>query len=392
MKAPSSTWSRVSALAAAVLSSLLLGMVGCSSGSKEKAATEKTNVDKPKEQLDTANSGLTPTSRRDKSSAPRPWEDIASRTQGGARVTFTTVKDWNLKGENLSPRGHNPLYFPLTPGFRYIMEYPKHPWGHLRIEVKVLDITEAFDIPGIGKFECAVVQEEEFYDGVYDQQALNWFCFDKSTGSMYAMGEVSWEIDSIGRKVFDGTWRVGEPDGNGMAEPGMLMPGGPFKVGFKYIFDGHEAEAYGYSENMEEGVTIVTPAGKFENCVRVREYSLTNPSDITDKWYCKGVGIVKDTSDGELVASDALPHTDMSSFGKHHREPKQKIVPPVAKINGVQATAIALKEVPGKARSIKIERLGRRNVYAVEIIADKDGAEWDVFVDIETGEVVGKDR
>ncbi len=37
------------------------------------------------------------------------------RTQGGARVTFSTVKDWNLKGENLSARGHNPLYFPLKP-------------------------------------------------------------------------------------------------------------------------------------------------------------------------------------------------------------------------------------------------------------------------------------
>ncbi len=44
------------------------------------------------------------------------------------------------------------------------------------------------------------------------------------------------------------------------------------------------------------------------------------------------------------------------------------------------------------ANSVKIERMGKRNVYAVEIIADKDAAEWDVFVDIETGEVVGTDR
>jgi len=320
-----------------------------------------------------------------------PKERASGRTQGGARVTFSSLKDWNLKGENLSPRGHNPLYFPLKPGFRYIMEYPNHPWGHLRIEVMVLDKTEPFDVPGIGKFECAVVQEEEFYDGVLDQRADNWFAIDKTTGSMYAFGEVSWEIDQIGRKVFDGTWRVGEPDGNGMAEPGLLMPG-IFKVGERYVFDGHEAEAYGYSENMETGITLVTPAGKFEKCVRVREYSLTNPSDVTDKWWCPGVGIIKDTSDGVLVASDALPNTDMASFGKHHREPRKQTVPPVAKISGLKATEIALKEIPGKATSMKIERLGRRNVYAVEIIAKKDGVEWDVFVDIETGEVVGKDN
>jgi uncharacterized membrane protein YkoI len=82
----------------------------------------------------------------------------------------------------------------------------------------------------------------------------------------------------------------------------------------------------------------------------------------------------------------------MSSFGKFHRNPVKLVTPPVAKINGLQATEIALKEVPGEANSIKIERLGKRNVYAVEIIAKEDGGEWDVFVDIETGEVTGKDN
>jgi uncharacterized membrane protein YkoI len=117
-----------------------------------------------------------------------------------------------------------------------------------------------------------------------------------------------------------------------------------------------------------------------------------NPLDVTDRWYCKGVGLVKDTSNGILVASDALPNTDMSSFGKHHREPKKKTAELVAKITKAQATEIALKVIPGNVGSVKIERLGKRNVYAVEIIADKDGTEWDVFVDIETGEVVGKEN
>jgi len=41
---------------------------------------------------------------------------------------------------------------------------------------------------------------------------------------------------------------------------------------------------------------------------------------------------------------------------------------------------------------MKIERLGKHNVYAVEIIAAKDGVETDVFVDIESGKIVGTDR
>ncbi len=316
---------------------------------------------------------------------------MKGRTQGGARVVFSSFKDWNLKAENLSPTGHNPLYYPLKPGFKYIMENPDHPWGHFRKEAIVLDQTEPFDIPGFGKFEAAVVQEEEFIDGVVHEKSLNWSVIDKTTNAMYEFGEVSWEIDQMGRKIFAGTWRVGEPDGKGStAEPGMMMPG-VFDIGARYVFDGHEATAYGYAENMETGIEITVPAGTFKNCVRLREFSLTNPSIIIDKWWCPGVGLVKDSADGELVASDAVPGTDMSSFGKFHRNPVKVVTPPVAKVNGVQATEIALKKIPGTANSVKIERMGKRNVYAVEIIADKDGAEWDVFVDIETGEVVGTD-
>lgn len=334
---------------------------------------------------------LTTTTAVDTATAQKKVDQQSlARTQGGARVTFTSLKDWHLKGENLSPRGQNPLYFPLKPGFRYILEKPDHAWVHFRTDVIVLDKTEPFDVPGIGKFDCAVVKEEEFIDDEYHERSDNWFCIDKTTNAMYTMGEISWEIDQMGRKVFAGSWRVGEPDGNGMAEPGLLMPG-TFKVGDKYIYDGHEAEAYGYTENLETGLTVTTPAGTFKNCVKTREYSLINPADISDKVWCKGVGLISDSADGELVASDAVPGSDISIFGNLHRNPAKPVKPPVAKINGLQATAIALKEIPGKANSIKIERRGRHNVYAVEIIAN-DGVERDVFVDIETGKIAGVDN
>jgi hypothetical protein len=317
---------------------------------------------------------------------------MKGRTQGGARVVFSSFKDWNLKAENLRSRGSNPLYYPLMPGFKYILENSNHPWGHFRKEAIVLDQTEPFDIPGFGTFEAAVVQEEEFIDGVVHERSLNWVVIDKTTSAMYEFGEVSWEVDQIGRKIFAGTWRVGEADGKGSkAEPGMMMPG-VFNVGDRYVFDGHEATSYGYTENMEAGIEITVPAGTFKNCVRSRAFSLTNPALVIDKWWCPGVGLVKDSADGELVESDAVPGTGKSTFGKFHRNPVKVVTAPIAIVNGVQATEIALKKIPGKANRVKIERMGKRNVYAVEIIADKDAAEWDVFVDIETGKVVGTDR
>jgi uncharacterized membrane protein YkoI len=322
------------------------------------------------------------------------WENGIRTSPFTSTDNYSHAPDWNLKGENLKPFGHkNPLYFPFEPGFKFILERPDHPWGHYRKEVTVLDKTEPFDLPGIGKFEAAVIQEEEFFDGIYDQQALNWFAYDVTNNSLYAFGEVSWEIDEEGNKTFDGSWRVGLPDGNGMAEAGMLMPG-TFSLGGRYIFDGSESEAFGGTENIESGFSYTTPAGTFENCVRVREQSLTTHDDVTDKVWCRGIGLVKDTSDGHLIASSALPHTQevLASFGQHHKNPIKVIIPPVAKVNHKEAVEIATGEVPGEVNSIHIERVARHNVYTVEIIAEADGVETDVFVDIESGEIVGTDR
>ena len=272
---------------------------------------------------------------------------------------YSHAKDWNLKAENLGARGHNPLYFPFKPGFKFILEKPDHPDGPFRKEVVVLDEVEPFDIPGIGKFNAAVVQEDEFFEGRWTQRALNWFAFDKTTMAVYSLGELSWEIDDEGNKVFEGTWRAGELDGGDRADPGLLMPG-QFNLGARYIYDGSESESLGGSENVESGITIKTPAGTFHNCVRVREQNLTDIDDVTDKVWCPGVGLAYDTSDGLLVASDILPGTDTKSFGKFHLAGnKPQFEQPVAKITGEQATQIALKMMPGKANSVSIERKRR---------------------------------
>src|SRR3981081_450393 len=147
---------------------------------------------------------------------------------------FSSLKDWNLKSENIVPHGVNPLFYPIVPGHKHALERPDHRDGKYRKETVVLDTTEDFDIPGIGKFKAAVVQQEERLDGVLTQRALNWFALDKTPNSVYSFGEVSWEIDREGKPTFAGTWRAGDPDGNGVTEPGLLMPG-TFTVGDRYI-------------------------------------------------------------------------------------------------------------------------------------------------------------
>jgi uncharacterized membrane protein YkoI len=305
---------------------------------------------------------------------------------------YSSLKDWNLKGENIVPHGVNPLYYPIVPGHKHVHERPDHPDGKYRKETVVLDATEEFNLPGLGKFKTAVVQEEEYLDEVLTQRALNWFALDKTTNSVYVFGEVSWEINEEGKPIFAGTWRAGEPDGPGtIAEPGLLMPG-TFTVGGRYLFDGSRSMAYGGAENMEAGIEITVPAGTFKNCVRVREQGLLDLKDITDKIWCPVVGVVLDTSDGKLIVSSALPKgtpaSDVSSIGKLRDKPL-KYTPPVAKISGEQATKIALAQIPGKVTSLKIERKRGKNVYVVEI--QTPNGEKDVFVDIESGQIVGTD-
>ncbi len=304
---------------------------------------------------------------------------------------YASAKDWKLKGSNLTPWGQNPLFFPLKPGHKHILEKSDHPDGVFRKEVQVLDKTEPFELPGVGEFQAAIIQEEEFFDGRYSKQTLKWAALDKANKNVYVLGEISWEIEDDGNRVFDHTWRAGEPDGNGNAEPGLWMPGA-FKVGARYIIDVSEGETLTGAQNIEKGVSATTPAGKFDRCVKVREQGLVDTTHAVDKVWCPKVGLVSDSAEGQLIVSDTLPKSDLSVFGKYHREkpPAAKAVEP--KISHQKATEIALNAVPGKANAVTVERKRGKNVYVVEVIAQLNGVETDVFVDMETGQVVGIDK
>ena len=61
---------------------------------------------------------------------------------------------------------------------------------------------------------------------------------------------------------------------------------------------------------------------------------------------------------------------------------------PTPKITIEQAKAAALKVVPGRVTSVVIEKKQGKHVYVVEI-APRGGGEKDVFVDLDSGQVVG---
>jgi uncharacterized membrane protein YkoI len=69
---------------------------------------------------------------------------------------------------------------------------------------------------------------------------------------------------------------------------------------------------------------------------------------------------------------------------------EQADLPPGAKVTREQAASIALRAVAGEVTSVDVERKLGKIVYTVEIMTPH-GVETDVFVDVQSGEVLGTD-
>ena len=65
---------------------------------------------------------------------------------------------------------------------------------------------------------------------------------------------------------------------------------------------------------------------------------------------------------------------------------------PGGKITREQATQAALQALPGKVTDVTVEKKHGKNVYVIEIVAEKDGAETDVLVDMASGAVLGMEN
>ena len=64
----------------------------------------------------------------------------------------------------------------------------------------------------------------------------------------------------------------------------------------------------------------------------------------------------------------------------------------VPRISQEQATENALKVLPGKITDVTQERKRGKTVWVIEIVADKDGSENDVLVDMNSGAMLAVER
>lgn len=199
----------------------------------------------------------------------------------------------------LVPTGGN-RYFPLTPGL--FRRYEGVEKGHfVELEITVLNQTKVIHFEANGQTVTAktrVVEERHHTDGELVEVSRNFFARCSATGDIFYFGEKV-DIYENGEIVsHDGSWKAGQDD----AQPGLIMPS-LFLLGARYFQETAPDVALDRAEHLAMGFEFDTPAGVFENCVKIFETSALDPGLEDNKIYAPGVGLIADNS-VELVEFD----------------------------------------------------------------------------------------
>ena len=184
---------------------------------------------------------------------------------------------FNIEKSRLADRGRNP-YFLLEPGRVLSLVGPGK-----TLTISVLNVTEVVD--GV---TTRVVEERETEGGQLVEISRNFFAIDPATGDLYYFGE-DVDIYKEGKIVgHEGAWRSGVAG----AKLGLMLPGAP-AIGDHYYQENAAGVAMDRAEIVAIDAIVVTPAGTFESCLRIKETSALEAGS-SEKIYAPGVGLVKD--------------------------------------------------------------------------------------------------
>jgi len=183
---------------------------------------------------------------------------------------------------DLQTTGTNP-YFVLEPG--YVLEYEGMEGAKkVRLVITVLDETKK--VAGV---RTRVVEEREWSGDALVEVSRNYFAISRRTNAVYYFGE-DVEMYRGGKVVsHDGAWRAGRKN----ARYGMIMPGSPL-LGARYWQEIAPGVAMDRAEIVSLDRKLTTPAGKFENVLKIEETTPLEPGNKEYKYYAKGIGLIRD--------------------------------------------------------------------------------------------------
>ncbi|UCC99906.1 MAG: hypothetical protein JSW66_08490 [Phycisphaerales bacterium] len=176
-----------------------------------------------------------------------------------------------------SPTGRN-RFFILEPGYQLVLQSPTE-----KVAITVLNETKR-----IGNVETRIVEEREQEKGKLKEVSRNFFAICREHGDVFYFGE---EVDDYedGKIVaHGGAWRADERN----SRAGIMMPG-TILLGARH-YQEIAPNAMDRAEIISDDVSMKTPAGKFENCIRIEETTALDPEEKCYKTYAPGVGLIQD--------------------------------------------------------------------------------------------------
>jgi hypothetical protein len=183
---------------------------------------------------------------------------------------------------SFSSTGRNP-YWILEPGYQLVLD-GKEDKKAVHLVITVLNETKKVD--GV---ETRIVEERESADGELVEISRNYFAVGNQTHNLYYFGE---DVDMYKNGKItnhEGSWLSGTEG----AKYGVMLPG-DVKIGDKYYQEKAPGKALDRGENVSTSIKLETPAGKFKNCLKVKETTPLEPDNTEYKVYAPGIGIVQE--------------------------------------------------------------------------------------------------
>jgi len=208
-----------------------------------------------------------------------------------------------------TPTFSNPLnitnnYFPFVPGAMKILSGSADGEDILVVDSYLSD-TRTFQWNG-QNVECRCLKEIEFEDGELIEISWNYFA-QADDGSVYYFGEIVDEYED-GTILHGGAWLVGGPapgeEAATATDPALFMPA---NVEVGDIWKPEDVPAEDIDETDEAIRTdkkVKVPAGKFLNCLEVKEFDFDGETE--KKWYAPGLGVIKAKGGGEKIKLVAM--------------------------------------------------------------------------------------
>ena len=155
-------------------------------------------------------------------------------------------------------------------------------------ELEVVEVTVTGDRESILGISATVVRDTVTIGGELVEDTYDWFAQD-STGNVWYLGEDVSDYEDGELVSTAGSWTAGV-DG---AMPGIVMPAVP-KVGDAYRQEFYPGEAEDMMELIEVSSSLVVPGGSFDDVVVTRDWNPLEPDTIEQKWYARGVGLIRE--------------------------------------------------------------------------------------------------